>query len=79
MFDIVCEFSLSRVLNLSVECHNILSNILLLVIVSRYPDMEQTVSKRDSSTPQKSSLCHHHHKQVSELLYLSSNLLNIVL
>lgn len=68
VFDIMCEFSLSLVLNPSVAYYNILSNILLLVIVSRYPDMEQTVSKRDSSTPQKSSLCHHHHKQVRELL-----------
>lgn len=79
IFDIVCEFPLSLVLNLSVAYRNIVSNVLLLVIVSRYPDMEQTVSQRDSSTPQKSSLCHHHYKQVRELLYLSSNFLNIVL
>lgn len=40
--------------------------------------MEQTVSKRDSTAPQKSSLCHHDHKQVRELLHLSNNILDVV-
>lgn len=47
------------------------------MFVPRYSDMEQTLSKRDSTAPQKSSLCHHHHKQVRELLHLTNNLLNI--
>lgn len=54
-----------------------LSNIFRLMFVPRYSDMEQTFSKRDSTAPQKSSLCHHHHKQVRELLHLTNNLLNI--
>lgn len=69
---IVCESPLSLV----VPCRNRPSNNLLLVFVSRYLDMEQTLSKRDSSSAQKSSLCHHHHKQVRELLYLSNDFSN---
>lgn len=41
-----------------------MSYILLLLIVPRYSNMEQTLSNWDSSTAQKPSLCHHHHKQV---------------
>lgn len=62
--------------NLSVWIYvlGLLYNLLLPVTVSRYPDMEQTISKWDSTAPQKSSLCHHHHKQVRELLHLSNNI-----
>lgn len=59
-----------------IVCHNTHSHILLLLIVSRYSVLEQTISKRDSSTPQKSALRHYHHKQVRELFYPSSNFLN---